>query len=538
MHLRRRTHNWGRVLREGDKQGELITSDDDSKQLPDKGGDGPNQPQQNEVLEEAGVSNEDLWMLIRRFNKVYFVAWALDVLTFLFTSTAAIMILFPPVQSYLFPPSPTSKGGAGGDGGMRRVDSLTGVSESHKGETAEREAENLVWDIAEVALDSARTEYDDQEESRENMHSPHGSTTIPQKRLFGEEDKTSQPMMEKVSKALVQAISIVSDITETYERFCNLLSPTPPFHLLRARLRLVSVLVVWGLCSLVISSYWLIKSTTFMSGLLFFGDPLFQRALRWLNNQFPDWKEEFDIKETLLDGVPTNAQLTLTLLRLGEMSSSPLAPPPGPMEKQQSTIKSHEKPLVLPPAESLVLDVSGLPFPGILRLVRFTIGVGIGLRLAFSRAIAVAGMPHPPHLIGMLRRRGWVSAAVGTLKFKAQFDHQRGTAVIDSSLEPPVLYFTTHQPSRVQDLRISRQHKGSILFQIPIPDIIELKKTEQLGWKQKLILEVTGGIKYSVDGLVLCGKSTNESFHLTAIRNRDQLFNRLVAMGAQFWENC
>jgi hypothetical protein len=298
------------------------------------------------------------------------------------------------------------------------------------------------------------------------------------------------------------------------------------------------MLVLWALCSLFIPSYWLIKSTTFLFGLLFFGGPLFQRSFAWMSYRFPHWKEEFDINQTLLKDVPTNAQLTLTLLRLGEMTSSPLPPPPGPLEKFPSTTKSREKPLVIPPAEALVLDASGLPFPGILKLVRFTIGVGIGLRQAFHRAIAVAGMPHPPHLIGLLRKRGWVSAAVGPLKFRAQFDHQRGTAVIDSSLEPPVLYFTTHQPSRVQDLRLSHQHKGSILFRIPVPDIAELKKTEELGWKQKLILEVTGGVRYSVDGLMVCGKESDQCFHLMAMKERDQLFNRLVAMGAQFWESC
>ncbi|KAL5357132.1 hypothetical protein BJX96DRAFT_181237 [Aspergillus floccosus] len=467
------------------------------------------------------------------------MAWLLDALTFLFTVTPAVLILVPSLQPFLFPADPASElDSTGANESPCRHDSLTGASESHKGEAAEREAQNLVWDIAEVALDSARTEVDDQGTLEEAAQSPRGKKIVARERLAVQQDETTQPMMEKVSKALVQAIRIISDITETYERFCNLLSPTPPFHLVNARLRLGSILVLWALCSLFIPSYWLIKSTTFLLGLVFFGDPLFQRSLAWMNYRFPHWKEEFDINETLLKGVPTNAQLTLTLLRLGEMTSSPLALPPEPMEKSPSATKSREKPLVIPPAEALVLDASGLPFPGILKLVRFTIGVGIGLRQAFHRAIAVAEMPHPPHLIGLLRKRGWVSAAVEPLKFRAQFDHQRGTAVIDSSLEPPVLYFTTHQPSRVQDLRLSHQHKGSILFQIAVPDVAELKKTEELGWKQKLILEVTGGVRYSVDGLMVCGKEPDQSFHLMAMRERDQLFNRLVAMGAQFWESC
>ena len=43
----------------------------------------------------------------------------------------------------------------------------------------------------------------------------------------------------------------------------------------------------------------------------------------------PGWEKYLELKNTLLRGMPTNAQLTLTLLRIGERNRSPLPPPPG-----------------------------------------------------------------------------------------------------------------------------------------------------------------------------------------------------------------
>jgi Protein of unknown function (DUF3292) len=47
-----------------------------------------------------------------------------------------------------------------------------------------------------------------------------------------------------------------------------------------------------------------------------------------LNREFPNWQKLLEIRNTLLKGVPTNAQLTITLLRIGEANKAPLPPPP------------------------------------------------------------------------------------------------------------------------------------------------------------------------------------------------------------------
>lgn len=151
--------------------------------------------------------------------------------------------------------------------------------------------------------------------------------------------------------------------------------------------------------------------------------------------------------------------------------------------------------------------------------------------------MAIAGSAHTKHLLGMLQKRQLSSTPFGPLKFDAKFGRKRGAAVIDSTKEPPVLYFTTYQSAGLEDLRIEARKKGSVLFQVPVTEIVELKKTEGLGWKGKLIVELTAGSKEAADGLVVTGGEDGRSFHLTGMRPRNQLFNRLVAIDAQFWES-
>lgn len=172
-----------------------------------------------------------------------------------------------------------------------------------------------------------------------------------------------------------------------------------------------------------------------------------------------------------------------------------------------------------------------------LKFFRRTIAATIKGHMAIDRAMAIAGSAHTKNLLGMLQHRQFASTPFGPLKFDAKYERKRGAAVIDSFKEPPILYFTTYQSAGLDDLRIESRKKGSVLFQIPVTDIRELKKTEGLGWKGKLVVELTAGSKEAADGLIVNGNEEGQSFHLTGMRSRNQLFNRLVAIDAQYWES-
>jgi hypothetical protein len=96
------------------------------------------------------------------------------------------------------------------------------------------------------------------------------------------------------------------------------------------------------------------RSASFALGFLFFGQPIIDRALAKFIEKFPNWKEMLDLRSSLLYGVPTNDQLVLHLLRVGENTGHPLPrPPPPPLA---GTAKEQIKDNAPDPDDELVDD--------------------------------------------------------------------------------------------------------------------------------------------------------------------------------------
>lgn len=169
---------------------------------------------------------------------------------------------------------------------------------------------------------------------------------------------------------------------------------------------------------------------------------------------------------------------------------------------------------------------------------RGTTATGIESKLAIDRVRAAAGSKHAKTRVGVLRRKGRLTLPSGPVHFDARYKGKRGAAVIDSSSEPPVFYFTTDPAIDPSDHRLERREKASVLFTIPVTDIREMRKIGGLGWKGKLVTGWAVGSKEVVDGLVIVGKEPDQTYQLTAMRMRNQLFNRLVAIDGQVWESC
>ena len=62
----------------------------------------------------------------------------------------------------------------------------------------------------------------------------------------------------------------------------------------------------------------------------------------------------------------------------------------------------------------------------------------------------------------------------------------------------------------------------------------EIKKVGGLGWKTKLVVGWATEREIA-DGLLIIDKDGNQK-QLTAIALREELFNRLIALGKQMWE--
>ncbi|GIC87182.1 DUF3292 domain-containing protein [Aspergillus udagawae] len=512
------------------------------------------------------------------FCAVYTVAWLFDLLVPALFGTMLVLVVWPRSRQILFPPAPLAlvdKSTGGVQKPMAGVlgshDSVTGAPEKYKGEAAEQEASNLITSVATVAVGSAAGKHDQgtpddapMESSVPDAMDIVSKTADAQQAAAGEvpadtHDKTRQPMKETVLNGANLAMRVLSDITDTYERFGNALSPTPPFSAVTPCLRLSSVLAAGFLGSLLTSSYVFVKLSTFLLGFVFFGDPILQRLMSYLNHEFPHWQKLLELQNSLLKGVPTNAQLTLTLLRIGESNAAPLPPPPSSsLHKAPSRPASiHHDQLTLGATDEEI-NRAAAPEPKqdaaqelhedekpkkknfgarIVGFFKGTTATGIQTKLAVDRVRAQAGSNQAKNHVGILRKKGQETLPYGPVDFDARYKGKRGTVVIDSSQQPPLLYFTTDSTVIQGDYRLDSRKKGTVLFTIPVTEIQEMRKIGGMGWKGKLVAGWAVGSKEVVDGLILMGKHPHDSYQLTAMSTRNELFNRLVAIDGQVWES-
>lgn len=294
------------------------------------------------------------WRESRRtaaFAAVYFIAWLVDYLVPLFCLVSISLIVYPPSRELLFPPAPLALVSAK-EGGVQKpkagvlgsTDSATGAPENYKGEAVEAEAQNFVNSITSVALASASGKHPQNDpphtsdETGPNAQVPDPTAVAASAgdarvsagggKVGVTADKTKVPMENAMWSKMRPIMHGIADVADTWERFGNALSPTAPFPRDIYRLRLAAVVVPILGISIFVTSYMFVKGITFGAGFGFFGDPIISPGLKWLNTNFPNWQKLFELRNTLLKGVPTNAQLTITLLRIGEANKAPLPPAP------------------------------------------------------------------------------------------------------------------------------------------------------------------------------------------------------------------
>ncbi|KAK6442397.1 profilin, required for normal timing of actin polymerization in response to thermal stress [Oleoguttula sp. CCFEE 5521] len=528
------------------------------------------------------------WRETRRTSvaaAAYFIAWVFDLLVPLFALTTIVLIAYPPARAIAFPPAPlalvsTSTGGVQKPkaGVLGSHDSATGAPENHKGEAVEAEASNFVNSIANVALTSASGKHP-QSEPRAEEDSP--SDRIPDPTAVAvsasnartkaggqndSHDKTKVPMENAMWNKMRPIMHGLADVADTWERFGNALSPTPPFPQDTYRLRLAAVVVPVLAMSIFVTSYMVVKGITFGVGFGFFGDPVLQPAIKWLNTTFPNWQKLLELRNTLLKGVPTNAQLTITLLRLGESNKAPLPPPPyvgaappdEPAEVTDDALRAagsdwplnatkdelHEAmahdPTTAHETAGADIDAAKTKSHGkkgsrFLNLIKSGVKGSVETALGADHLKAKVGSEHAKQRLGVIPRDPSAQLS-GPVDFKCRFHGQRGHAYISTRATIPCVSFSVDKS--ISKLGSSNRGDDDTLhpaWSVAAGDIKELKKVGGLGWKAKLV--VGWALDREVaDGIEIVGKG-GERYMLTAMVLRDELFNRLVAMGGQKWES-
>jgi Protein of unknown function (DUF3292) len=518
------------------------------------------------------------------FAAVYLIAWLIGFLVPLTCTLLIVLIAVPKSRPILFPPAPLAliNSKTGGvqkpkAGVLGSHDSATGAPEKHQGEAVEQEASNLVNGIASVAIASAAGRHDqgDPEDTKAESALPDPTkmaTAAAESKDSAEggqpvakHDKSKQPMEDAIWAKMRPAMHAIGDIADGWERIANALAPTPPFPHTK-QYQLAAVVAPLLLMSLFVKPAYVVHGTTFFTGIIFFSDPLLQRGIALLNEKIPDWPKYLELRNTLLKGVPTNAQLTITILRIGEANRAPIPPPPRsnepPPEKPADLDKHALTDGGLDASHSEIEDVitvdsdtpsgtdtnsttpskkKGGAGAKIVSLFKGTTAAGVGTKLGADHLRAKVGSEHAKHKLGILPHKDEMKKAAieGPVEFTGRYEGKRGAVYIDSSVSPasgslparPCVYFTTSLDGEEEITTGTKPPQWAI----SIADIAELKKVGGLGWKGKIIVGWATEREIK-DSLEIVTKQGDKK-RITALKERDELFNRLAAIGGQIWES-
>jgi hypothetical protein len=485
----------------------------------------------------------------------------------------------------MFPPAPialvdSSTGGVQKPkaGVLGSHDSATGAPENHKGEAVEAEASNFVTGIASVALSSATGKHPQSEPVDEDGGSPADSVPDPTAVALGAanakevasggipsetHDKTKVPMETAMWTQMRPIMHGIADVSDMWERIGNALSPTPPFPKNTYRIRLAGLITPMLLVSIFVTSYMFMKGVTFGVGFGFFGDPIISRGLTWLNRTFPNWQKLLEIRNTILKGVPTNAQLTITLLRVGESNKAPLPPPPHTNEappdesaevtdenlraaggdwplnatKEELDEAMEHDPTVPHETGGADIDASkthkhGKKGSKILGFFKGTTKATVNTAIGADTLKAKAGSDAAKNRLGVIPKRG-EDLTSGPVEFKSRYHGTKGHVYITTKATIPCVAFSVDKT--IEKTGTKDRQDIHAAWSVPIGDIKELKKLGGYGWKAKLV--VGWALNREVaDGLDIIDRKGN-SWRVTALPLRDELFNRLASMGGQKWES-
>ncbi|CDR87720.1 uncharacterized protein SPSC_03491 [Sporisorium scitamineum] len=569
------------------------------------------------------------------FMLAYVASWALDLLVPTSLLLLLVFVLSPRAQPVLFPSAPlaaidpkTGQAKVPEAGHLGSKNSLTGAAETFEGEAVEQEASNFVGALGSVALSTAagkssnqgveasKQAYSDQDEDDDDSSDETSANKISatskkpkkdaedkfpdptnvgalsqaaQSKAAGDKtghpdkgDHTKKPMEEAIFASLAPFMHILNNICDDYERFGNALSPTPPFSRWIPRARLASVIVPLFLASFYVNETMIYKGSTFAMGFALFGQPLvdrvkFPQVIAWLDANVPEWKKYLELRYYLLRGVPTNAQLTLTLLRIGEANKSPLPPPPPTVVAPPPTVL-HGSDMAqdpdLPPeyaeqlADAQAQNVASRPAgeddsatdpktgkkgSKVLGILKGVTKAGVETALGVNRvkATTIQSM-HAKTKLGVVQSEEATKkyAADGPVQFQARYKGKRGHVYILTTAATPSVAFKrkgnasplhaaaaaskgSPATSAAETAQRLVQQRGAS-FSIAIDDIKEIHKVGGLGWKGKLVVGWALGGEVT-DGIEIVDRQ-DKVYKLTAMGRRDEVFNRLLSLGKQKWE--
>ncbi|KAI0363304.1 hypothetical protein BV20DRAFT_958556 [Pilatotrama ljubarskyi] len=604
-----------------------------------------------------------------KFCAAYFVAWYFSLLPALFIGTVLLLMFRPDYREKLFPPAPLAAVSATSGnlqvpraGTLASGDSLSGAPEAHPGEAVEQEASHFVAALGAVGAGTvmgqggapkrkhgepradekgdAAGEMETETNQAEGASDDSFAGAVPDPSEFalhaknvkdtangnGVQDPGAEVAKKSVESALWEkmrpVMRILADIADTWERFGNAIEPVPPFPKYTARLRLAGVLVPILFASFFVPAALVVRGTTFAIGAGFFGQPIISRVVHQFVHRVPNWRKYMELRRTLLKGVPTNAQLTLTLLRVAELAKAPLPPPPVSQPHQTAAAADAANPAPSHPPQAadalkehdFAFDTENYEVEGVdhdhpqayadgegtdgeptdaesaadgsaegggenkkkktgskvLGLIKKTAHGGVSSVLGVDHLKAKVGNEQAKRRLGVVapppnkeqteaipaeheeeledekelaKERAEVALKrEGPTSYSARVHGKKGRILLVTGAASPCISWVPEKPLRAALMAPSKiPGKGGdeaeglpAEFTIGLSDIVSLRKMGGFGWKGRLVVGWATG-RDVLDGLEVVDKFGGRRV-FTAIRGRDELFNRLIAMGNHSWE--
>ncbi|KAF3903168.1 hypothetical protein ABW21_db0208901 [Orbilia brochopaga] len=502
------------------------------------------------------------------FCVVYSLAWIFDLLVPLVLGTLIVVVSSKEARDYLFPPAPLALVdiGTGGiqkpqAGQLGTSNTLTGAPEKQEGEAAEEEAANFVNNVRHLIGRAVGMHEKEQAEGNplekkvpkplktiaKAVHEAHSTPG----HAGDSKDLTQQPMEEilwdkanpeKLASILKRAPHVIGELVDNWERFANSISPTAPFSK-AGYVRIDICLVPMLLTSFFVNYYMVYKGIGFALGIGIFGDPIIRSSIKCLNKNIPDWMELMEPKNNILRGIPTNNQLTLTLLRIGEANRAPIPPVPTSMPRDANQKQNIDKDDIT--FDATEAEIHQAIFPSaridkphssqeekqdppkhkqlskIMRILKGNTKAAVEVKLAVDHMGARVGLEKAKGHLGVLPKKKNLIFA-GPSEYKARYDGKSGWVYLTDSA---VVFSQKNQGDR-----------SSPEVQILFNKIKRLKRATAFSIKAAEGVADWGNEKDLLGSIEIDG-TNDHTWRFTALPERDALFNRLVAIGPQRWDN-
>ncbi|BEI94984.1 uncharacterized protein CcaverHIS019_0705650 [Cutaneotrichosporon cavernicola] len=404
-------------------------------------------------------------------------------------------------------------------------------------------------DSREVAEVNGKTSLDSKAEIVEvvevvEVAEANGKTTLVRESIAEDAESEVERKRNEIVRWMVKTTETTIGTGADYiEILQKALSPPPVYPDYYARFKIAALLVVAALALHYVPARMWGRGFTLAFGVVVWGHKWLEMGVRELLRRFPNWKELVDPRNSILSGVPTDAQLALHLLRVSEAEGDPLPTPPvaPALEATKEAVSQ-----ATPSAPDLEVEADAAPTPAHKAAVKSRKKTRGVFRKLVRR---LASMGSDVAFVGEERK---LKGKIDSLVLKAKWGDDVPPGGYSAKLNGTSGHlFIDEDHACISWVPMLSKSPERVWY---VDDLVEMKKDE-LG-TSRLALAAMSGAEIASLGLSLrfaktaddisvfdmteeqvgAAQAAKETLEFKGVEAREALFNRLIAMGSQRWE--